>query len=204
MWNEYNCEIVWILQRHGSAVTCHKDRGSGCGRPGNCGMWNKLEEVAISSTVELLSRWPTNHRTIIPKKFSHSCKNSRAHNRFPNLRICQRNWEPPGNLTLKAKGLDYRTSTGLGKLTLGGHKQNLVQTRTKEKGEVTPKELESDLLRGCLGVSSWGMGLWSGALNTTVLGAVVCWDYSYHRLASGQTTGREHSPTHQQIIEIKI
>ena len=55
---------------------------------------------------------------------------------------------------MKAKGLDYRTSTGLGKLTLGGHKQNLVQTRTKEKGEVTPKELESDLLRGCLGVSS--------------------------------------------------
>ena len=45
---------------------------------------------------------------------------------------------------MKAKGLDYRTSTGLEKLTLGGHKQNLVLTRTQEKGEVTPKEPEPD------------------------------------------------------------
>ena len=28
--------------------------------------------------------------------------------------------------------------------------------------------------------------------------------YSYHSLASGQTTGREHSPTHQQKIGLKI
>ena len=31
-------------------------------------------------------------------------------------------------------GFDYRTSTGLGKQTLGGHKQNLVLTRSQEKG----------------------------------------------------------------------
>ena len=41
-------------------------------------------------------------------------------------------------------GLDYRTSTGLGKQTLAGCKQNLVYTRT-QKGEVTPQEAESDL-----------------------------------------------------------
>ena len=29
--------------------------------------------------------------------------------------------------------------------TLGGHKQNLVSTRTQEKGTVTPQEIESDL-----------------------------------------------------------
>ena len=40
---------------------------------------------------------------------------------------------------------DYRTSTGLGKQTLGGHKQNLVHTRTQEKGAVTPQETEPDL-----------------------------------------------------------
>ena len=40
-------------------------------------------------------------RTIISKKLSHCCKHSRAHNRFPNLRIWQREWEPQGNLTLK-------------------------------------------------------------------------------------------------------
>ena len=33
---------------------------------------------------------------------------------------------------------DYRTSTGLGKQTLGGHKQNFVRTRTQVKGAVTP------------------------------------------------------------------
>ena len=42
-------------------------------------------------------------------------------------------------------GFDYRTYTGLGKQTLGGHKQNLVCTRTQEKGEVTPQETDPDL-----------------------------------------------------------
>ena len=35
--------------------------------------------------------------------------------------------------------------TGLGKQTLGGHKQNLVCTRTQEKGAVTPQETDPDL-----------------------------------------------------------
>ena len=42
-------------------------------------------------------------------------------------------------------GSDYRTYTGLGKQTLGGHKQNLVCTRTQEKGAVIPQETEPDL-----------------------------------------------------------
>ena len=42
-------------------------------------------------------------------------------------------------------GFDYRTYTGLGKQTLGGHKQNLVSTRTQEKGAVTPQDTEPDL-----------------------------------------------------------
>ena len=42
-------------------------------------------------------------------------------------------------------GFDYRTSTGLGKQTLEGHKQNLVLTRTQEKGVVNPQETEPDL-----------------------------------------------------------
>ena len=35
--------------------------------------------------------------------------------------------------------------TGLGKQTLGGHKQNLMQIRTQEKGAVTPQETDPDL-----------------------------------------------------------
>ena len=38
-----------------------------------------------------------------------------------------------------------RTYTGLGKQTLEGHKQNLVHTRTQEKGAVTPQEIDPDL-----------------------------------------------------------
>ena len=38
-----------------------------------------------------------------------------------------------------------RTYTGLGKQTLGGHKQNLVCTRIQEKGAVTPQETDPDL-----------------------------------------------------------
>ena len=42
-------------------------------------------------------------------------------------------------------GFDYRTSTGLGKQTLVGHRPNLVLTRTQEKGVVTQQEAEPDL-----------------------------------------------------------
>ena len=42
-------------------------------------------------------------------------------------------------------GFDYRTYTGLGKQTLGGHKQNLVYTRTLEIEAVTPQETDPDL-----------------------------------------------------------
>ena len=38
-----------------------------------------------------------------------------------------------------------RTYTGLGKQTFGGHKQNLVHTRTHDKGAVTPQETDPDL-----------------------------------------------------------
>ena len=42
-------------------------------------------------------------------------------------------------------GFDYTTYTGLGEQTLGGHRQNLVHTRTQEKGAVATQETEPDL-----------------------------------------------------------
>ena len=41
-----------------------------------------------------------------------------------------------------------RTYTGLGKQTFGGNKQNLVGTRTQEKGAVTTQEPDPDLPMG--------------------------------------------------------
>ena len=52
----------------------------------------------------------------------------------------------PENLTLEASGIWLQNfhRTG-GKQTLGGHKQNLVCTRTQEKGAVSSQESEPDL-----------------------------------------------------------
>ena len=73
---------------------------------------------------------------------------------------------------------DYRTSTGLGKQTLGGHKQNFVCTRTQEKGAVTPQETDPDFACECPGVSGRVVGrqwpaVGSGALDTPVLVQVL-------------------------------
>ena len=48
------------------------------------------------------------------KKFSHCCEGSESHDRLPSLGIQKVDWESPWNLTLKAVGVDYRTSAGLG------------------------------------------------------------------------------------------
>ena len=50
-----------------------------------------------------------------------------------------------------------RTYTGLGKQSLGGHKQNLVHTRTQEKGAVTPQETDPELPVSAQG-SQWRQG----------------------------------------------
>ena len=44
-----------------------------------------------------------------------------------------------------AKFTATKIYTGLGKQTLGGHKQNLVHTRTLEKGAVTSHETDPNL-----------------------------------------------------------
>ena len=75
----------------------------------------------------------------------HYCEGSNPHIRLSSLGIQQRDRESPENLTVKTSRT-YRTSTGLGKTeTLGGHKQNLVHTRTLEKGAVTSQETDPNL-----------------------------------------------------------
>ena len=52
---------------------------------------------------------------------------------------------PPGGYHHYPQHGATRTYTGLGKQTLGGHKQNLLCNRTQKKGAVTPKEMDPDL-----------------------------------------------------------
>ena len=108
--------------------------------------------------------------------------------------------------------------TGLGKLTLGGTNKtwNTPGLRRKEQW---PHKRPSQT---CLWVSR---SLWWWRESTVACHRVrgteynspgshlASWHfegghhyyhYPYHSLASGQTIGREHSPTHQQKIRLKI
>ena len=104
-----------------------------------------------------------------------------------------------------------RTYTGLGKQTLGGHRWNLEHTRTQEKGAVTLQKTDQDLAmslwwRYGLVVACCGIGgsKCSSACMGPFEGGHHYLHYLHHSLASGQTTGREHSPAHQQKIGLKI
>ena len=69
-----------------------------------------------------------------------------------------------------------RTYTGLGKQNLGGYKQNLVHTRTQEKGAVTPQETDSDMPVS-VQESGGGVGRWWPAAGLGALNIAVCtWD----------------------------
>ena len=82
-------------------------------------------------------------------------------------------------------GFDCRTSTGLGKQILGGHNKTCVQQDPGERNS-DPSRDWARLGCECLGVSGRVVGwqwsaLGSGALTTTVLGAMVCWHKSFWR-----------------------
>ena len=108
----------------------------------------------------------------------------------------------------------------MGKQTLVGHKQNLVGTRTQEKGAVTPQETEPDLpvsvQESPASYASRGIGQWWPATGLGTLSAAVCAWILFQGVSiifmtsmivwsqvSCQTAGKEHSPTHQQKIGLK-
>ena len=84
-------------------------------------------------------------------------------------------------------------------------------TRTQKKGAVTQQEADSDWPMSVQG-SQWGCGLavaccrvgGSESVHGPFEGGSHYFHYLHHSLASSQTTGREHSPAHQQRIGLKI
>jgi len=127
----------------------------------------------MSSTIEPLSRQPTNWRTIISKKFLYCCKVLGPTTDSPSWGSGKGTKNPQGLWLWRLVGFDYRTSTGLGKEPLGGHKQNLVCTRTQEKGadhtrDWTRLACESSEISGG-GVGQQWPAAGSGALTATVL-----------------------------------
>ena len=114
-------------------------------------------------------------------------------------------------------------------LTLPQSRQNLHKTgekdslraQTKPCVHQDPGERSSDPTRDwprlaceCPGVSGRGVGRqwpvqgWGTECSSVCMGPFEgghhYLHYLHHSLASGQTTGREHSPAHQQKIELKI
>ena len=134
-----------LLPRHGLAVTYLRDRDTSSSSPGRCGMWLK----SSWRRSQLLEKNYT-------KRFSHCCE-------IPTD-------NPQGIWLWRSGEFDYRTSTGLTKQTLGGHKQNLVHTRTQEKGAVTP---QARFACECFRVSSRGMGQQWPAVESEALAAAV-------------------------------
>ena len=119
------------------------------------------------------------------------------------------------NLTLKASRIWLQNFHSTGET-------DSCRAQTKSCAEQDPGEKSSDptrdwarLVGECSGVSSGGMdssqGHWIQQFReplhagiSPVEGGHHCHNYPYHSLATCQTTGREHIPTHQQKIGLKI
>ena len=136
-----------LLPRHRSAVACCRDRGSGCSRPGTHGMWHK-PSWRRSPLVPPYSHRADDPQTAEQLHQRNPCSVKKVPGpttEFPTWGSSKGTENPQGIWLWRPVGFDYRTSTRLRKQTLGGHKQNLVSTRTQEKGAVSPQETEPDL-----------------------------------------------------------
>ena len=157
------------------------------------------------------------------KNFLHCCKSSRTHNRFFNLGIWQRDWEPPREFVFEGSGIwlqnFYSTEeTDSWRAQTKPYFCFVCGPRAQEKGAVTPQETEPDFPVSVQESPAetwlhsglwWGQEHWIQQSWELWLAVIIPeWGhhyhlYLYHILASGQTTGRESSPTNQQRIRLK-
>ena len=148
------------------------------------------------------------------KKFSHCCESSRAHNRFPNLGISVRLRTPREFDFEDQWDLTTELPQDWGNRLLEDTNKTLCASGPRKKEQRPHKRLSRTCLwvsrslqwRHGSSVACWGVrGTEYNSLGISPFegGHHYC-HYFYHSLVSGQTTGREHSPTHQQKIGLKI
>ena len=108
----------------------------GRGLPQGQGLWVQhiWEAWHVSPPTEPLSRQPTNWRTIIPRSSCTVAKVLGPTTGFPTRGSGKGTENSQGIWHSRPMGFDYRISTGLGKQTLGGHKQNLLCTQDPGEG----------------------------------------------------------------------
>ena len=85
-----------------------------------------------------------NHRIALGKKKSLLHMNY-FHNRFPSPGTWQRDWEPPGNLTLKASGIWLQNLHKTEETDSWKAEAKPVHTRTQEKEAMTLQETDPEV-----------------------------------------------------------
>ena len=192
-----------LLRRHESAVACLGDRGSGCSRYGRSGMQAQSQRHRTNNQQTGGQLRQRNSWIVV------NVLGSTAN--FPIWGSGKETENPQGIWLDGQWDLIAELPQDWGNKSLGEHKPNFVPTRTQGEGAVTPQETEPDLsvsvqespveAWACSGLSwgqrhwiqqSWYKYFWRELLLPL---SVFCL-----RLAAG----REHSPTHQQKIGLKI
>ena len=92
----------WTIMDRRILETTKKDHSISKDKPQQDG---RRDTITIKSILYPPGGWPTDWRTITTKEFFHCCEGAEPHIRLPSLGIWQRDWEFPGNLTLKASGI---------------------------------------------------------------------------------------------------
>ena len=161
-----------LLQRRESAVACHRHTASSCSRPGTCSLWYKPSWRRLPLAPPY-SPWADNPQISEQLYRTSSCTIKKVLGftaDFPTWGSGKGTENPQGIWLWWPVGFDYRTSTELGKQTLGRHKQKLVLARTQDKRAVLSQETEPDLpvsvqespaeawVSRCL---LWGQGHWT-------------------------------------------
>ena len=195
--------IDCLLQMHGSAVACCGESNSGCSRLGRCSIWHEFSwrRLLLALPKSCLADPQTGEQ--LYQRSSHTvAKVLGPTTDFPTWWPGKRTENPQRIWLWKPVGFNYRTSTGLGKQTLGGYKKNLVCSRSQEKGAVPWQETEPDFpvsVQESLGeawVDSQGHWIqqswepWHAARSPSE-GGHHYHHYPYHSLASGQTTEKK-------------
>ena len=147
-------------------MTCHGDRGSGCSRPGRRDLW-----------IPPQNHWANNPQTGEQLYQRISCTAVKVlgpTTDFSTWGFGKEAENPQGIWLWRSVGWDYRISSGLGKQTLGGHKQNLVCTGSRRKEQWPQKRLG----QASPGISGRGVGQqwpWITALSNSIkLWAMPC------------------------------
>ena len=178
------------------------------------GLWlqQTWEARHVCPTIEPPKRQPINWRTIIPKKFSHCSKSSRAHNKFPNLGIWPKDLRIPREFDIEAQwDLITELLQDWGNRFLESTNKTLCAPGETRKEQWPHKKLSQTVLlvstslhwRHQSTVAFHGdMGREYNSRSISPLEGGH--HYPYHNLATCQTTGREHSPTHQQKIGLDL